>query len=165
MLVRQPRRLSLLAGKMAALLAFAAGLLAVAAAATWVAARVIAPSREISTESWTSTAALGEGITDYAAVVAWVTGYGVLGMTLAVIVRSLPIALAGGIAWAGPFEHLVQDAWEPASWLFPGLLLEAFVAGGTSEVTAGRALLTAAVYVVVGAVLATMTFARRDVVG
>lgn len=165
MLVRQPRRLRLLAGKMAALLAFAAGLLAMAEAATWVAARLLAPSFEISTESWTSTAALGEGIADYAAVVAWVSGYAVLGMTLAVLVRSLPIALAAGIAWAGPFEHLVQDAWEPASRLFPGLLLEAFVAGGTSEVTAGRALLTAAVYAAAGAVLAAMTLARRDVVG
>jgi hypothetical protein len=83
-------------------------------------------------------------------------------MTVAVLVRSVPIALAVGIAWAGPFEHLLQDAWSPADRLFPGLLLEDFVAGGTSEVSASRALLTVAAYVVIAAAIAATTFARRD---
>jgi hypothetical protein len=30
----------------------------------------------------------------------------------------------GERAWAGPFEHLLQDAWSPADRVFPGLLLE-----------------------------------------
>ena len=62
-------------------------------------------------------------------------GYALLGMAVAVLVRSVPVALAIGIAWAGPFEHLLQDAWDPAQRFFPGLLLEAFVAGGTSDVS------------------------------
>ena len=86
-----------------------------------------------------------------------------LGTALAVLVRSVPIALAIGIAWAGPFEHLLQDAWDPAGRVFPGLLLEAFVAGGTPEVTAARAFLTVAVYVSVAAAIAGTVFARRDV--
>jgi hypothetical protein len=40
--------------------------------------------------------------------------------------------------------------------------LEAFVAGGTSEVSAARAFLTVAVYVAVAAALAGTIFARRD---
>jgi hypothetical protein len=47
--------------------------------------------------------------------------------------------------------------------LFPGLLLEAFVAGGTPEVTASRAALTLVLYVGAAAVIAGMSFARRDV--
>jgi hypothetical protein len=78
-------------------------------------------------------------------------------------VRSVPVALAIGIAWAGPFEQLLQDAWDPAGRFFPGLLLEAFVAGGTSEVSAARAFLTVAVYVTVAATVAGAVFARRDV--
>jgi ABC-2 type transport system permease protein len=163
MLLHEPRRLRLLAGKMAGLLFFAAVVLAAAEALTWVAARLLAPSQDVATGDWISAAALGDALTDYVSVLFWVSGYALLGMTLAVLVRSVPVALAIGIAWAGPFEHLVQDAWDPANRVFPGLLLEAFVAGGTTEVSASRALLTVTVYLLIAATVAATTFARRDI--
>jgi ABC-2 type transport system permease protein len=163
MLLYQPRRVRLLAGKMAALLAFAAVVLAVGEVLTWVAARLIAPSQDVATGDWVSLAALGHGLADYGSVLFWISGYAVLGMTVAVLVRSVPVALAIGIAWAGPFEHLLQDAWGPAQRFFPGLLLEAFVAGGTSEVSAERAFLTVAVYAAAAAAVAGTIFARRDI--
>jgi ABC-2 type transport system permease protein len=165
MLVRQPGRVRLLAGKLLALLALAAVILAVAEALTWLAARLIAPTQDISTEDWASLAAAGHALTDYGAVLFWVAGYAVFGLTLAVLIRSVPVALAVGIAWAGPVEHLLQDAWAPASRYFPGLLLEAFVAGGTADVSTTRALLTVAVYATAAAALAGTNFVRRDIVG
>jgi ABC-type transport system involved in multi-copper enzyme maturation permease subunit len=163
MLLVQPRRIRLLAGKMAALLVFAAAVLAAAEVLTWLAARLIAPSQDVATGQWISATALGHAVVDYGSVLFWVSGYALLGMALAVVVRSVPVALAIGIAWAGPFEHLLQDAWDPAQRFFPGLLLEAFVAGGTSDVSATRALVTVSLYVVVAAVIGATTFARRDV--
>src|SRR6266540_3935294 len=163
MLLHQPRRLRLLAGKMAGLLFFAAIVLAAAETLTWVAARLLAPSQDVATGNWVSAAALGDALADYGAVLFWVTGYALLGLTLAVLVRSVPVALAIGIAWAGPFEHLLQDAWSPAERLFPGLLLESFVAGGTADVSVSRALLTVTIYVLIGAGIAATTFARRDI--
>jgi ABC-2 type transport system permease protein len=163
MLIHQPRRLRLLAGKMAALLAFAAVVLGAAEALTWGAAKLLAPTQEVATGRWLSIDALGQAVADYGSVLFWISGYALLGMTLAVLVRSVPIALAIGIAWAGPFEHLLQDAWQPAGRFFPGLLLEAFVAGGTSEVSATRAFLTVAVYATLAAAVAGTVFARRDV--
>jgi ABC-2 type transport system permease protein len=163
MLMYQPRRLRLLAGKIIALLAFAAGVLAASEVLTWGAAMLLAPTQEVSTGSWVSADAFGQGIADFGSVLFWVSGYALLGTALAVLVRSVPVALAIGIAWAGPFEHLLQDAWDPAARFFPGLLLEAFVAGGTSAVSATRALLTVAVYAALAAVVAGAVFARRDV--
>jgi ABC-type transport system involved in multi-copper enzyme maturation permease subunit len=163
MLMYQPRRIRLLAGKLTALLAFSAAALAAAEVVTWVAARILAPTQDIATGSWTNLDSLGQAFSDYGSVLFWVIGYAVLGAALAVVVRSVPIALAIGIAWAGPFEHIVQDAWSAANRFFPGLLLEAFVAGGTSNVSAGRAAATVAVYVAVAAAIAGTTFARRDV--
>jgi len=163
MLLRQPRRGRLLAGKMAALLTFAGGVLAVTEVLTWVAARLLAPSQDVVADKWISAAAFGDGLVDFGAVMVWVSGYALLGMALAVLVRSVPVALAVGIAWAGPFEHLLQDAWDPASRLFPGLLLEAFVAGGTPDVTAARAFLTVALYAAAAAIAAGTIFAKRDV--
>jgi hypothetical protein len=128
-------------------------------------ARLLAPSQDVVTGEWFSAAALGDAVTDYVSVLFWVSGYALLGMTLAVLVRSVPVALAIGIAWAGPIEHLLQDAWDPANRLFPGLLLEAFIAGGTTDVSASRALLTVTVYFTIAATIAATTFARRDVTG
>ena len=163
MLLRQPRRVRLLAGKLAALLTCAAVALAATEGITWLAARVLAPGNGVATHGWTTLDAAGAAATDFGAVLLWITGYAVLGTTVAVLLRSVPLALAVGIAWAGPFEHLVQNAWTPAGKVFPGLLLEAFVAGGTPDVAAGRALVTVAVYVTIAALVASVVFARRDV--
>jgi ABC-2 type transport system permease protein len=163
MLLYEPRRLQLLAGKMAGLLVFAAVVLAAAEALTWLAALLLAPSQGVATADWTSFAAVGDALADYGSVLFWVTGYAVLGLTLAVLVRSLPVALAIGIAWAGPFEHLLQDAWASVDRFFPGLLLEAFVAGGTTDVSASRALLTLTAYVLIGATIAATSLVRRDI--
>jgi ABC-2 type transport system permease protein len=163
MLMYQPRRLRLLAGKTTALLAFAGAVLAATEVLTWAAAMLLAPTQDVSTGSWVSIDALGHGVSDFGFVLFWVSGYALLGTALAVLVRSVPVALAIGIAWAGPFEHLLQDAWGPAGRFFPGLLLEAFVAGGTSAVSATRAFLTVAVYVALAAAVAGTVFARRDV--
>ena len=163
MLLRQPRRVQLLAGKLLALLTFAAVTLVVAETLTWLAAYALAPGNGIATGAWTSAAGLAAALRDFGAVLAWITGYAVLGTTLAVLLRSVPLALGVGVAWAGPIEHIIQDAWEPASRLFPGLLLEAFVAGGTAQVPAGRALLTIVAYTVVAALVASVAFAHRDV--
>jgi ABC-type transport system involved in multi-copper enzyme maturation permease subunit len=165
MLLHEPRRLRLLAGKMAGLLLFAAVVLAASEALTWVAARLLAPSQEIAAGEWVSAAALADALTDYASVLFWITGYALLGMTVAVLVRSVPLALGIGIAWAGPVEHIIQDAWSTADRLFPGLLLEEFVAGGTSAVSASRAFLTVTAYVLIAVVIAATSFARRDVTG
>jgi len=163
MLLRQPRRIRLLAGKMAALLAFAGVALATTEALMWIAARLLAPTQNLATDRWVSLASLGQGLADYGKVMFWVTGYAVLAMAVGVLIRSVPVALAVGIAWAGPLEHLVQNAWAPATRLFPGLLLEAFVAGGTPEVSALRASLTVTAYVAAAALVAGTVFARRDV--
>ena len=163
MLLRQPRRLRLLAGKMAALLAFAGAALAIAEALTWIAATLLAPTQDVATNQWVSLASLDQGFADYGKVMFWVTGYAVLAMALGVLIRSVPVALAVGIAWAGPLEHLVQQAWGPASRLFPGLLLEAFMAGGTPDVSGLRASLTVTAYAVAATLVAGAVFARRDV--
>lgn len=163
MVLRQPDRLRLLAGKLAALLLSAAVLLAIAEVLGWVTARVLAPGQGVETARWISLAAAGTALIDYGTVLIWVTGYALLGTALAVVVRSVPVALAIGIGWAGPFEHILADAWSSAGQIFPGLLLETFVAGARDSVSAGQALATSAAYGVLAATVAALAFTRRDV--
>jgi ABC-2 type transport system permease protein len=161
-LMKQPRRLRLLGGKIVGLLVFLGATLAVAEAAGWLVALVLAPARGISTSAWFSTAGLGEAVAAYGAALFVAGAWACIGMAIAIFTRSVPIALAIGIAWAGPAEHLTQRAWAGASRWFPGLLLEAFAAGGNADASFGRAFAMAAVYVAVLTTAAFVAFSRRD---
>lgn len=162
LLMRQPRRVGLLAGKMLALLTFAAVGLALTEILTVVASLALAGTRDVSTASWFTLDGLGAAAGDYATALFGVAAWGSLGMALAIFVRSIPAALGIGIVWSGPFEHLLQDAWTAASQWFPGLLLEALAAGGTPEVSITRALVLVTAYAAVAAGVAALVFARRD---
>jgi len=163
MLLRQPRRVALLAGKLAALLTYAGTLLAALEVVMWFAGRFEAGIGDVSTSKWTGSDALTSALGDYLTVLAWVTGYAVYALALGTLLRSVPLALAVGIGWAGPAEHIISDSWTAAHHWFPGLLLEVLGQGGTDQVTLGRALLTTAAYVAVAAALTVTVFRRRDV--
>ena len=148
---------------MAALLAFVAVVLAVAEVLTAAASTAIAPTQDVSTASWFGVDGLGQAAGDYATALVGVSAWAVLGMALAVFVRSIPVVLAIGVVWSGPFEHLLEDAWTAAERWFPGLLLEALAAGGTADVSVARAVALVALYVAVAAGAAAIVFARRDI--
>jgi hypothetical protein len=162
-LMKQPRRLQLLAGKLAALLVFVAAALAVAEAAGWLFALGLASIRGISTADWFSAAALGEAASAYGTAFFVAGAWACVGTAAAVFIRSVPIALAVAVGWAGPIEHITQQAWAGASRWFPGLLLEAFAAGGTAEVSFGRAFAMTAAFVSVLTTAALVAFHRRDI--
>lgn len=165
MLFKQPRRTHLLLGRLGALLAFAAAGLACIELLMWVTARFLAPSNDVATDAWNSGEAVVSALGDFGSVLVWITGYTVYALLIAILLRSVPLALGFGIAWAGPFEHLVGDAWSTGQQVFPGLLLEAVGQGGTPEVSANQALLTSGVYIVAALSIAAVVFSRRDVTG
>jgi ABC-2 type transport system permease protein len=162
MLLRQPRRLRLLAGKLSAIFALTVVALAVGELLGWMTARLDAPARHIPTAAWTTTHALGAAVGDYGILLAWAAGYLILATALAVLTRSLPIALGVGIAWFGPIEHIIRDTWTSAPRFFPGLSLEAFLARGTPTVSSGHAITVAALYLTVAAGAAAVAFTRWD---
>ena len=162
LLMRQPQRIGLLAGKMAALLVFAAGLLALAEVLSVCVSLAFAPTQDISTTSWLTIDGLGEAASSYATALLFVTAWASLGAALAVLVRSIPIALGIGIAWSGPIEHLTEDFWATAAHWFPGLLLEAFAVGVNTNASSSHALLVLCIYVATAATAAALTFKRRD---
>ncbi len=148
---------------MAALGLFVAAVLLLAEVLTLGASMVMAPTQGVSTENWLSLTSLGRATGDYLTALFAVSSWAVLGMALAVVVRSTPLALGIAIAWAGPFEHLVQDAWRGAPQWFPGLLNEALAVGGTDDVSYARAALLVTIYLVVAAGGALGVLVRRDV--
>jgi ABC-2 type transport system permease protein len=163
LLLRDPHRVRMIAGKVVGALTVAAGALVVAEVLSFALSLVIAPSKGIDTGAWFSLAGIGHGVGNFATVFAGVAGWAVFGTTLAVVFRSAPIALAVGFAWAGPFENIVVDSWTTGYRVFPGQVLAAIIQGGTPEISLSRAVATGTVYVAVAAVATATLLTRRDV--
>jgi ABC-type transport system involved in multi-copper enzyme maturation permease subunit len=163
LLLRDPRRIRVIVGKLAGILLVAAAMLALAEAATFVGSLLAAPSRDVPTGAWFSLDGLGSGLRDYVTVLAGVTDWAVFATMLAVIFRSAPLALGVGFAWAGPFENIVVDSWDAGYRLFPGQVLASLIRGGTAELAMGRAVLTTVLYTGVAAAVALVLVSRRDV--
>ncbi|HZE67214.1 MAG TPA: ABC transporter permease, partial [Sporichthyaceae bacterium] len=163
MSLRQPDRLRLLAGKLVAMLGTAAVVLAWMEVVGWTTSRLLAGTHGIDASAWAGPAGLRAGLGDYATVLYWITGYALLGTAVAMLIRSVPVALAVGIAWAGPFEHIVADAWHLADKVFPGLLLESVLGGDRYSVSTEQAFVTSLGYTALAAVVAATSFVRRDV--
>ena len=163
LLLRDPHRRRLIVGKLVALLIVAAGIAAIAEIVGMAVAALLAPSQDIATAGWWSLDGLGDAVRDFATVMAGVSGWAIFGTTLAVIFRSTPLALGVGFAWAGPFENIVVDSWDPGYRWFPGQVLASLIRGGTVELGFGRAAATALAYVAVAGTALLLIVDRRDV--
>jgi ABC-2 type transport system permease protein len=163
LLVRQPRRVRLLAGKLVALASFSTIAVAVAGVAAVATALIVAPTQDISTSAWFTSAgwtALAGGLGN---LLLATLGWGLVGALLALVLRAPAAAVGVGLAWALPGELLVTAAWaDGARWL-PGQLLDALAQGGTAAVTYGSAGLLLALNGVVAVAAGTALFTRRDV--
>ena len=164
LLIREPRRTRLMAGRWMAigsLVALAAG----AAVLTSIAvAFVAARSRGIDTSLWTSP----DGLRAAGGALIWTpasaVGYAALGAALGALLRSPGLSVGVGLAWVLPIESILASSWEQAGDLLPGRLLNALAQGGTGDVTLAVAAGGAAVWAVGLAAGACTAFARRDVV-
>jgi ABC-type transport system involved in multi-copper enzyme maturation permease subunit len=163
LLLRDPHRLRMMVGKLTGAFLVAAALVALAEAFTFLVSLAVAPNQDIATSDWFTLESLVAGLGDYATVLAGVAGWAVFGTTLAVIFRSVPVALGVGFAWAGPFENIVVESWTPGNQFFPGQVLASLIQGGTAELDIGRAVLTAVLYTAVAAAVTLFLVSRRDV--
>ena len=146
MLLQQPARGRVLAGKMVAIVGFTAVLALYAEAIAWVTARLLASGQGIDTSQWTTIDALGAAAEDYGRLIVFVAGWAVLATMVGVLARSVPIGVGVGLVWAGPVENVIADGWTPGQQFFPGLVLRAIVSPAAAEISTSRALITLAAY-------------------
>jgi len=163
MLLRQPQRARLLAGKLLALLVCVAAVLLAAELVSSVAAVSLARGRGIPTGDWFTAEGMRIVLGDYANAVLTATFFGTIGAVVGLLARSTPMALGIGLAWLGPIEHIVQLNWDGAAGWFPGLVFDAVANGGTTVATYQRALTVAVLYASVALLVGTASFLRRDV--
>lgn len=163
LLVRQPGRLRLLAGKWLALLGLVGAAAVVATVAAVVAALAAAPSQGIDAAAWTTSSGLADMASAAGNTALAMAGYGTVGAALAILLRTPVAAIGVGLAWLIPGEAILSAAIEGADRWLPAQLLAAVIEGGNDTVASGTALLTLAAYLLFAAACCAWLFRRRDI--
>ncbi len=162
LLVRHPRRASLLAGKFAALSVLSALIVLVAVLAGIVTAYLTAPA-DVSTAQWLTAAGLAEIAKATGNLLLATLGFGLVGAALGSVTRRGTVAIAVGVAWTLPAEQILAGAVSATKQWLPGQLLSALAHGGAGSVGYPAAAGVLGLYAVVGITLALRLFATRDV--
>ena len=163
LLVRQPSRMKILAGKLISMIIFALAMITVSAIVSIGISAILAPTVDVSTELWFSSVGIEFIYTTFVNVIISVIGFGIIGMVLGLLLRSPISAISFGVLWLLIVEILliaVKNSLQ--SWL-PGYQLSTIASGGSADVTYSHALAVGGAYVAVGAVVASILFVRRDV--
>jgi ABC-2 type transport system permease protein len=166
LLVRQPRRVTLLAGKMLAVITFMVLATAFAAIVAFLVANVMARTRGVSTAAWFTGTGFGDLVSALGNIELAVIGYSVLGLVIGQFLRSAVAAVIVGFAWLMVIEQFILTRIVPgtAAWL-PGISLSTIAGGGNADfgITYTHGLVVAVSYIAVAVAAASVTFARRDV--
>jgi ABC-type transport system involved in multi-copper enzyme maturation permease subunit len=162
LLVREPRRVRLLAGKTLANLAYVAGSVLVASLVALLVALAIAPGKGITTSGWLA-AGLGTTVSTIGNTLIAAVGFGIFGALLALVVRAPAPAVIAGVAWILPIENLLARAWPNVGHWLPGQQLAAVVAGGNSISGYGWALGLGLAMAAAAATASAVLFRVRDV--
>ena len=165
LLIREPRRARLLAGKYLAMAVFAAAVVTLACAVSVGITFALAPSKGIPTDLWTSSAGMHTLWSALWHVVLGSLGYGTLGAVLALVFRSAAVALGVGVAWMLPAEAILSSAWGGGDRWLPGRLLDALSQGGGDAASLTRAGVLSLIYAMAAALIGVALFSRRDVSG
>jgi hypothetical protein len=163
LLVRQPRRVVLLAGKYLGVISFLVAAVIFAAVVTGGVAMVMAHIRHVPVGAWLSATGIGDLTRALGELLLAVVGFATLGMVAGLFLRSSVLAVIVGFAYLLPVENIVARILPATTDWLPGQLLGAVGQGGTATLGLSRALIASAAYLVIFAVLAGSTFVRRDV--
>ena len=163
LLVRQPRRPILLAGKFLAVVTFMLGAVLFSSLVATLAAFVMAHARHVPTAAWTSSAGIVDLTRALGDLLLATVGFTILGLVIGLLFRSSVTAVIVGFAYLLPVEAVVvRIAPHAATWL-PGQLLQAVAAGGMSPDGFSHSLVLSTVYLLIAAAVATVVFVRKDI--
>jgi len=119
LLVREPRRLRLLAGKMLALMLFVLVSMTLTLLGSSALVLAIARTQGIETAAWTSTAGLSAWLAFFGNEVLSLIGVSVLGMLTAVLTRATGAAVGVALAYVLVPEGIIAMVWNEGSRWFP----------------------------------------------
>jgi ABC-2 type transport system permease protein len=163
LLVRQPRRAVLLAGKMLGTITFLVLALCFAAVVALFVAVAAAQSRHVPTSAWFTGTGLGDLFRELGDLALATIGYSILGMALGQFVRSAVFAVIVGFAWLVAVENIITRIVPGTAQWLPGASITAVASGGVEGVGYAHGLILGAVYLIAAIAAAMAVFLRNDV--
>lgn len=170
LLVREPRRLRLLAGKMLALLLFVLCSMTLTLVASSTLVLVVAHTQGVQTAAWTSSAGFSAWLAFFGNEVLCLIGICLLGMLIAVLTRGTAIAVGVALAYVLVPEGIIAMVWQAGSQWFPIRTFN-FLPGSVFPPNVGptppqgytAVLLVAALWMTVFVVGSFVAFRRQDI--
>jgi ABC-type transport system involved in multi-copper enzyme maturation permease subunit len=170
LLVREPRRLRLLSGKMLALLLFVLCSMTLTLVASSVLVLVVAHAQGVQTAAWTGVSGLSAWFAFFGNEVLCLIGVCLLGMLIAILTRSTGIAVGVALAYILVPEGIMAMVWPSGSQWFPIRTFN-FLPGSVFPTDVGpippqgysAALLVAALWMTVFVVGSFVAFRRQDI--
>ena len=163
LLVRQPGRLRLLAGKLISMKLFALLMVLISGVVSIAISYVLAPRAKVERSLWFTSDGWTQITQTFVNVSISVVGFGILGMIMGLLLRSPISAISIGVIWILIIENILGAVESSTLDWLPGNQLNVIVMGGTPQVSYSHGMTLAAIYIGVGAIIAAVLFSRRDV--
>lgn len=163
LLVRQPGRLRLLAGKLISMKLFAIVMVLISGVVAVLISFFLAPSADVKTDAWFTSDGRLEILQAFFNVSISVIGFGIFGMIMGLLLRSPISSIAIGVLWILIIENLLGAVRSSTLEWLPGSQLQVIALGGTPQVSYMDAMALAGTYIAVGGIIAAVLFSKRDV--
>jgi ABC-type transport system involved in multi-copper enzyme maturation permease subunit len=164
LLVREPRRLLLLAGKYLAMISFALITVCFSAIVSVGISASLANVKDVNTDLWYTSSALSLFGSTFGNVLLSVISYGTVGMTLGLLLRSPISSISIALAWILVVENILSATVAGISHWLPGQLMSSVPVQSGVDFSYSWALIGSACYLLIFGATATLLFKRRDVV-
>jgi hypothetical protein len=142
---------------------FALVMVLISGAVSIAIAYFLAPGAEVERSLWFSADGWSQIGHTFVNVSISVVGFGILGMIMGLLLRSPISSISIGVLWMLIIENLLGAVKSSTLDWLPGNQLLVIATGGTPQVSYSHALTMAAIYIGVGALVASVLFSRRDV--
>ena len=163
LLVRQPKRLLLLAGKYVAMCSFALLTVIVSAIGSIGISLALAETKNVNTDAWFTNDSLQLLYSNLGNVYLSVIAYGTIGMAVGIILRSPISSIAISLAWILILEGILSFTVDGLDKWLPGQLMSLISESSNADISYTYALVGSGLYLVIFGTIATGLFVRRDV--
>lgn len=163
LLVRQPSRMKILAGKFIAMKLFALVMVLFAGALSIAISYALAGRAKVDTTAWGTSAAMHILFESALNIFLTTLCFGTFGMILGLLFRSPISAIAVGVLWNLILENILAALINSTAKWLPGINFANLGEGGNPDLTYKHSIAISLSYLIIGGAIAAILFKKRDV--
>ena len=163
LLVRQPSRMKILAGKFIAMKIFALVMVLFAGALSIAISYALAGRAKVDTTAWGTSAARHLLCESTLNIFISTLAFGAFGMILGLLLRSPISAIAVGVLWNLILENILSALISSTGKWLPGINFSNLGEGGNPDLSYKHSVALTVGYLIISGALAAILFKRRDV--